>query len=65
MLKLLATDGPLKSVTKPISDAVDWVTGKTEDKNADGHADGHAEGGEASAEQGEGLTSAAPALVRG
>ena len=60
MLKLLATDGPMSSVTKPINDAVEWVTGtgKKEDADADGHADGHADGGDANAEEGKGLTGA-------
>ena len=53
MLKLLATDGPLKSIAKPISDAVEWVTGKKEDAGEEGHADGHADGGEGSAGKGE------------
>ena len=58
MLKLLATDGPLKSIAKPINDAVEYFTGKKEDTDADGHADGHADGGDANAEKGKGLTSA-------
>ncbi len=59
MLKLLATDGPMSSVTKPINDAVEWVTGtgkNKEDAGADGNADGHADGGDADAEKGAGFT---------
>ncbi len=45
MLKLLATDGPMSSVTKPINDAVEWVTGTGKKENT------AADGGDADAEK--------------
>ena len=51
MLKLLATDGPLKSIAKPINDAVEWVTGGS--KPDDDHTAGQEDGGEKPAENGE------------
>ena len=55
MLKLLATDGPLKSITKPINDAVEWVTGggEKDDAHGDAHATEQKDGDEKTAEKGE------------
>ncbi len=64
MLKLLATDGPLKSIAKPINDAVEWITGSggkqteegAEGKNAGGgNGDTQGDGGETAAEEGANL----------
>ena len=56
MLKLLATDGPLKSIAKPINDAVEWVTGSSKSKD-DAQADGEEDGGEEPEAKGAGLGS--------
>ena len=44
MLKLLATDGPLKSIAKPINDAVEWITGSSGKQKEDG-AEGNVKDG--------------------
>ena len=55
LLKMLTTEGPLKEVTEPIKDAVNWLTGKdpqaeASKKQAEGDA-GSFKGGGPSAKE--------------